>query len=473
MDNSNFERSLSKSLNSLNIEFKPGTRVSGTIIEIDRKSVFVDIKSKSEGIINREELVDKEGNITVEIGDTIEAYFVSDRNGEITLTIKMTGTFISKHLEEAYHSGIPVEGKVTEERKGGYSVKIAGKDAFCPYSQIDIYRKDPETFIDNTFSFIVTEMSRSNFVVSRRKLLEQDRKRRIQFLKENMEVGNVVPATIVNIKDFGVFVDLDGCDGFIPISELAWGRVENPEEIVKTGDRVDVQVKALDWENNKITLSFRAVHTPWETIADKYPAGTVVNARITRLAPFGAFAEVEKGIEGLIHISKLNPGKRINHPKEAVTEGEIVSVVVEKVDLETQRIALAINFSAKTTSDEEIDGAPITTVIEGISIKGTVEGLKNFGIFVRLTPTQNGLLHVSEIKDAKELDITLKVMSKRYPIGSEIDVTVKQIKDGKISLALTGKMSNSEDKAWKDFNKAKKTKSFGTSLADAFDGLEL
>ena len=473
MDNLNFERSLSKSLNSLNIEFKPGTKVSGTIIEIDRKSVFVDIKSKSEGIINREELVDKEGNITVEIGDTIEAYFVSDKNGEITLTVKMTGTFISKHLEEAYHSGIPVEGKVSEERKGGYSVKIAGKDAFCPYSQIDIYRKDPETFIGNTFSFIVTEMNRSNFVVSRRKLLEQERKNRILYLKENMVVGNIIPATIVNIKDFGVFVDLDGCDGFIPISELAWGRVENPEEIVNTGDRVDVQVKALDWENNKITLSFRAVHTPWETIADKYPAGTVVNAKITRLAPFGAFAEVEKGIEGLIHISKLNPGKRINHPKEAVTEGEIVSVVVEKVDLETQRIALAINFSAKTAADEGINDAPITTVIEGISIKGTVEGLKNFGIFVRLTPTQNGLLHVSEIKDAKNPDITLKVMSKKYPIGSEVDVTVKQIKDGKISLTLTGKAGSSEDQAWKDFSKTKKTKSFGTSLADAFDGLEL
>ena len=472
MDISSFESSLSKSLKSLNIEFNPGAIVSGKIIEIDRKSVFVDISSKSEGIINREELVDKEGNLTVEIGDSIEAYFVSDKGGEITLTVKMTGTFISKHLDEAYQSGIPVEGKVGEERKGGYSVKIAGKDAFCPYSQIDLYRKDPETFIGNTYSFIVTEMNRSNLVVSRRKLLEQNKKLRIQFLKENMEVGNIVSATVQNIKDFGVFVDLDGCDGFIPISELAWGRIENPEELVSVGDRVEVKVKAFDWENNKITLSFRAVHTPWETIAEKYPVGTVVNAKITRLAPFGAFAEIEKGVEGLIHISKLNPGRRINHPKDAVTVGEIVSVEVDKVDLDAQRIALARNFSAQL-SEAEGDSAPITTIIEGVSLKGTVEGLKNFGIFVRLTSTQNGLLHISEIKNDKEPDISLKVLSKRYPIGSEINVTIKQINNGKISLALTGKMGSSENKAWKDLNKTKKNASFGTSMADAFDGLEL
>ena len=473
MDISNFECSISKSLSSLNLEFKPGTKVTGTIIAIDRRSVFVDINSKSEGIINREELVDKEGNLSVKVGDDIEAYFVSDNDGEITLAVKMTGKFINHHLEEAYQSGIPVEGKVSEERKGGYNIKIAGKDAFCPYSQIDLYRREPIFFIGNTFSFMITEMNRFNIVVSRRRLLEQEKIKRIQYLKENLEVGNVISGTVLNIKDFGVFVDLDGCDGFIPISELAWGRVEKPEEIVSIGDKVKVEVKALDWENNRITLSFRSAQTPWETIAEKYPAGTVVNAKITRLASFGAFAEIEKGIEGLIHISKLNPGKRINHPKDAVTEGEIVSVVVEKVDKETQRIALARSFSVQADSDSDMNSEPITTVIEGMSLKGTVEGLKNFGIFIRLTPTQNGLLHISEIKKENEPDITLKVLNKRYPIGSEVGVTVKQINDGKIALALTSNLENSEGKAWQDFNKAKKSGSFSTSMADAFEGLEL
>jgi S1 RNA binding domain protein len=148
-------------------------------------------------------------------------------------------------------------------------------------------------------------------------------------------------------------------------------------------------------------------------------------------------------------------------------------VVVEKVDMETRRIGLARNFSVQVDSDTEADSSPIITVIEGISIKGTVQGLKNFGIFVQLTPTQNGLLHISEIKKDNESDITLKVLSKRYPIGSEINVTVKQIRDGKISLGLTEKMVNSEDKAWKNFTKSKNNESFGTSIADAFDGLEL
>ena len=260
---------------------------------------------------------------------------------------------------------------------------------------------------------------------------------------------------------------MDGCDGFIPISELAWGRVEKPEEIVSIGDRVNVEVKALDWENNRITLSYRSVQAPWETIMEKYPPGTVVSSKITRLAPFGAFAEIEKGIEGLIHISKLNPGKRINHAKDAVTEGEIVSIVIEKIDPETKRISLARSFSL------EADSTQITTVIEGIAIKGIVEGIKPFGIFVKLTPTQNGLLHVSEIKDEKETNLTLKDLTKKYPMASEINVTVKQIKDGKISLALTDKAGNSENKAWDDFRKTKQSDDFGTSLSDAFGDLKL
>ena len=471
MDIAKFENSLTASINSLNIEFTPGTKVKGTIIAIDKRSIFVDISSKSEGIINREELIDKEGNLTVEAGDDIEAYFVSDNDGEITLTVKMTGKFTNSHLEEAYHSGIPVEGKVISETKGGYKVSIANKDAFCPYSQIDLYRKDPETFIGNTYTFIIKEMNRFNIVVSRRKQLEREKIIRVEFLKETLNIGSLIAGTVRNIKNFGVFVDLDGCDGFIPISELAWGRVENPEEIVSMGDKINVEVKNLDWENNKITLSFRAVQTPWESIADKYPVGSVISAKITRLAPFGAFAELEKGIEGLIHISKLNPGIRINHPKDAVTVGEIVSVEVDKVDLELNRISLARNFSA--SSDPDSNDNPIVTIVKGLSITGTVEGIKNFGLFVKLTPTQNGLLHISAIKTPEDQDMSLKTLSKKYPIGSELKVTIKDINDGKISLLLSDRAESSEDKAWNDFSKLKKQKSFGTSMADAFDGLNL
>ncbi|MCP4176224.1 MAG: S1 RNA-binding domain-containing protein [bacterium] len=466
-----FKEKLNASISNLNVEFKPGTKVSGEIIAIDRKSIFVDINSKSEGIINREELVDKEGNLTVKVGDKIEAYFVSDRNSEISLTVKMTGSFIAKHLEEAYQSSIPVEGKIADERKGGYFVKVANKEAFCPYSQVDLYPKEPENYIGNTYSFIITEMNRFNIVVSRRKLLEQEKVQRIGYLQEHLKENDIISGTVLSIKDFGVFVDLDGCEGFIPISELTWGHVEDPNEIVKTGDRIKVAVKKLDWTNNRITLSFRSAQTPWDEIAEKYQIGTVIKAKITRLATFGAFAELEKGIEGLIHISKLDPGRRLNHAKDAVKVGEIIPVVVENIDIERQRIALSRDFSGNIDSDDA--SQEFTAIETGMGTVGTVEGIKAFGIFVRLNPVQTGLLHISEIKDNNSGELSLKELSKKYPLGSTVSVVIKSMKDGKISLSRSDNLGNSEDAAWRDFSKKKSDKSFGTSLSDAFDGLDL
>jgi small subunit ribosomal protein S1 len=465
-----FKEKLNSSISKLNVEFKPGTKVSGEIIAIDRKSIFVDINSKSEGIINREEFVDKEGNLTVEIGEKIEAYFVSDKNSEITLTVKMTGSFIAKHLEEAYQSGIPVEGKILEERKGGYSVKVANKEAFCPYSQVDLYPKEPENYVGNTYSFIITEMNRFNVVVSRRKLLEQEKVQRISYLQENLKEDDIVSGTVLTIKDFGVFIDLDGCEGFIPISELTWGHVEDPNEVVKVGDRIKVAVKKLDWTNNRITLSFRSAETPWDKIAEKYQVGTIIKAKITRLAAFGAFAELEKGIEGLIHISKLDPGRRLNHAKDAVKVDEIVPVVVENIDIERQRIALSRDFSGNIDSD---DNQEFTAIETGLETVGTVEGIKVFGVFIRLNPVQTGLLHISEIKDNKTGDLSLKELSKKYPLGSTVSVVIKTMKDGKISLARADNLGANEDAAWRTFSKNKSNKSFGNSMSDAFNGLDL
>ena len=462
------------SIDKLNIRFEPGSRVSGEIIAIDRRSIFVDINAKSEGIINREELLDKEGNLTVKEGDIIEAYFVSDRKGEITLTVKMTGKIISHHLDDAYESGIPVEGKVTEERKGGYSVKVADRDAFCPYSQIDMYPKSPEDYLGNNYTFIITEMNRFNTVVSRRKLIEREKAKKLEQLKTTLEIGDIISGTVLNIKNFGVFVDLGYVEGFIPISELAWGRIENPEEIVAVGDPVTVEVKALDWENNKITLSLKNAKISWDEIAEKYPVGKTVKAKIVSLTDFGAFAELEKGISGLIHISKLSTGKRINHARDAVSEGEILDVVIERVDIENKKISLARDYSADVgESTPVIAGNNEEIRIDGV-YKGTVDGLKNFGVFVRLNPLKSGLLHISEIKKPTDGDISLKELSKRYPIASEIEVVVKSMDSGKISLTLAANLENSEDAEWKTFKKSKeKDLSAGSSFSDAFDKLGL
>ena len=469
MNFNDFNRSIDK----LNIRFEPGTKVSGEIIAIDRKSIFVDINAKSEGIINREEFLDKEGNLTVKEGDIVEAYFVSDKRGEITLTVKMTGKFINRHLDEAYESGIPVEGKVLEERKGGYTVKIADKDAFCPFSQIDLYPKSAEDYIGNNYTFLITEMNRFNTVVSRRKLIEREKNKKLEQLKETLEIGDIISGTILNIKDFGVFVDLGYVEGFIPVSELGWGRIDSPEDIVSIGDPVTIEVKALDWEKNRITLSLKNASISWDEIADKYPTGKTLKAKIVSLTDFGAFAELEKGISGLIHISKLSTGKRINHPRDVVTEGEIVDVVIEQVDIEKKKISLARDYSMQQDSSQPAEINSTEIRIDGL-YKGIVDGLKNFGIFVRLNPLKSGLLHISEIKKPTDNAISLKELSKRYPIGSTIDVVVKSMDGNKISLTTAANMENSEAKSWTDFKTSKSKKEpVDSSFSDAFDKLGL
>jgi small subunit ribosomal protein S1 len=469
MDFNDFNNSIDK----LNIRFEPGTKVSGEVIAIDRRSIFVDINAKSEGIINREELLDKEGNLTVKEGDIVEAYFVSDRKGEITLTVKMTGKIISHHLDDAYESGIPVEGKVTAERKGGYSVKVADRDAFCPYSQIDMYPKSPEDYLGNNYTFLITEMNRFNTVVSRRKLIEREKAKKLESLKATLEIGDVINGTVLNIKPFGVFVDIGFVEGFIPVSELAWGRIDKPEDILSIGESVTIEVKALDWDKNRITLSLKNAQTSWEDISDKYPVGKTVKAKIVSLTDFGAFAELEKGISGLIHISKLSTGKRINHAKEAVSEGELIDVVIENVDIESKKISLSRDYSANISNDPKTPSTP-DIIEKGCCYSGIVEGLKSFGIFVKLNPLKKGLLHISEIKKPTDSDISLKELSKRYPIGSNVDVVVKSIEDNKISLTLASNLENSEDAEWKTFKRSKaQNDSFGASFNDAFDKLGL
>jgi len=338
---------------NIRIKLEPGTKIQGTVIAIDKKSVFLDINSKSEGIINCEELTDKKGDLIVNVGDKVDAYFVSDKGGEIILTVKMSGKFVAGHLEDAYRSRIPVDGKVIEERKGGYLIKVSGKDAFCPYSQIDLFLKEPASYIGNSYSFIITEMNKFNTVLSRRKLLEKEKVKRIEYLRETLNEGDLITGTVISMKDFGVFVDLNGCEGFIPISELAWGRIENPSELLKADDRIKVAVKRLDWENNKITLSYRSAQTSWDEIADRYPIGKLLSGKVTRLTNFGAFVELEKGIEGLIHISRIDPGRKINHPRESLTVGDVVSIVIESIDKETQKISLARDFSGENSFSDQ------------------------------------------------------------------------------------------------------------------------
>jgi len=472
-----FASALEASFDNLVTSFTPGQKVKGTVVSISKNTVFVDVNSMSEALISSEEFLE-DGELTVKVGDEVEGFYLNSSDGSINLTVKMSGAVNSAQLEEAYANGIPVDGKVMEERKGGFAVKIAGESAFCPYSQMSLHRvADTSVFVGNTYSFNISEYSSRNLVVSRRVQLEKEREAKREALEEILTVGDIITGTVAKIMDFGVFVDLDGVDGFIPISELSWSRAESPLDYVSPGDVVNVKVKDLDWVNNKITLSFRSAQTPWESITEKYVVGSTVEATITRLESFGAFAKLEKGIEGLIHISKFGTGKRINHPREIVSVGDKVEVVVDSIDDETQRIALSRSVMSDIVTDDSPAVASVLSanavIEEGAAIKGIVDGITDFGVFVKLTPTKSGLLHVSQIDAKTNAHNAQQVLSEMFAAGSELEVVVQELKGDRISLTTLDKYNaDKEDRAMNTSHISSNDSDFG-GLGGMFDGLDL
>ncbi|MFP7753350.1 30S ribosomal protein S1 [Thermodesulfobacteriota bacterium B35] len=324
---------------------QPGDRIEATVAGIDGENVFLDVGLKSEGVMSAAEVRDSEGRITISPGDTIRVFLLSQRGGEMIFTTRVgSGQASLQELEDAFHSGIPVEGRVTGEIKGGFSVTMAGQRAFCPYSQMDIRRvEDPDDYLDRTFSFRIIEFSDQgrNIIVSARAVLEEERARQRQQLQETLEEGMQVRGSVTSIRDFGAFVDIGGVDGLIPISEMAWGQTERVADILSRGQEVEVVVKRLDWENERITLSLReTTENPWAGVNEKYPVGSVHQGRVTRLAAFGAFVTLEAGVDGLLHISKLGSGRRINHPREVLEAGQEITVRIDAVDPDQQRISL-------------------------------------------------------------------------------------------------------------------------------------
>jgi small subunit ribosomal protein S1 len=325
---------------------QPGDKIEATVAGISGESVFLDIGAKSEGIIEAAELRDEDGNLTVKPGDTISAYLLANRKGEMVFTSKLgAGHSGLAELEEAFHSGIPVEGRVKGEIKGGFEVTVAGQRAFCPYSQMDVRRvEDAASYIDNSYVFKVIEFKNRgrNIIVSARSVLEEERQQQREELKKNLSEGDQVEGVVSSIRDFGAFVDIGGIDGLIPISELAWGQVKRVDDVLDIGQQVTVIVKSMDWERERISLSLKeTMESPWAKAEEKYPEGSIHLGMISRLADFGAFVTLEPGVDGLVHISKLGAGRRINHPREVVEAGQEISVRIEGLDLEANKISLA------------------------------------------------------------------------------------------------------------------------------------
>ena len=329
-------------------QLSPGQKIKAVVVDVSQDSIFLDVGGKSEGFVDRKELEDETGDVTVETGDTLEVYFLSSARNEMLFTTKIGGGSTSlAHLEEAYRNGIPLEGFIKKEIKGGFEVTVAGKiRTFCPYSQMDIRRiSDAEDYVGEHMLFRITEYKENgrNIILSRRIILEEEREEKRELLKETLQEGMTVQGVITSIQKFGAFVDIDGIEGLIPISEIGWSRIEDIQEILTEEQKVEVVILKLDWENDRYSFSLKqALPDPWESISQKLPVGSSHSGTVVRLTKFGAFVNLEEGIDGLIHISKLGGGRRINHPKEVLDEGQTVEVKIEDIDAEQKRLSLAL-----------------------------------------------------------------------------------------------------------------------------------
>lgn len=361
MEEENFAELLEQSLPQV-ARLEAGQKMEAVILSITEDWIFLDVGQKSEGVVDKKELLDAEGNLTVSEGQSLAVYFLSRAGGELRFTTRIGGAAGMSQLEEAWRSGIPVDGLVVKEIKGGFEVRLPGNlRAFCPYSQMDLRRvENPEELLEKHFDFKISQFGEKgrNIVLSRRVLLEEERRLQRETLKETLREGAVVKGTVTSVQDFGAFIDIGGLEGLLPISEIGWGRVENIREALSAGQEVEVAVTKLDWENERFSFSLKAtLADPWEMVAENYPEGSTHTGRVARLTTFGAFVTLGNGVDGLIHISKLGGGKKIHHPREAVKEGQSVEVKVEAVDAGKRRISLSLLKSGaaeELVTEEEI-----------------------------------------------------------------------------------------------------------------------
>ena len=333
--------------------FRPGEKACGTVVRIGADAVFVDMGGKSEGYISRAELEEPDGGLTVAEGDEVSAWFVGSA-GDMRFSVRMGGPDTgTSQLAAAAENRVPVAGTVTAEIKGGYEVRLAGNArAFCPYSQMDLRRREePAAHVGERLSFLITKFSEDgrDIVLSRRAVLEEERREARERLRERLEPGMVCRGRITAVRDFGAFVEVEGVEGLIPVSEVSWGRVEDLRGRLKPGDEVEVAALKLDWDNDRLTFSLKAA-APDPFSDSRFAPGTSHQGRVTRLAPFGAFVALgDDGPEGLVHVSALAGGRRIHHPREVVRVGDELRVRVERIDPEKRRISLV---PAEMAADE-------------------------------------------------------------------------------------------------------------------------
>jgi small subunit ribosomal protein S1 len=370
-------------------QLSPGEKLAATIVGIDGESIFLDVGTKSEGVIETAEFLDENGELGVAIGDSVTVYCLKGGPTGQLFTRSLGSGAGGAHLEEAWRSGIPVEAHVKAEIKGGFELTLSGNvRAFCPYSQMGMRRVEDaaQTYLGTTLSVLITrfEAGGRNVVVSARAFQEEERRLKKEELQETLEEGQTVDGVISSVQSFGIFVDIGGVDGLVPVSEVGWSRIDNLQDIYSVGQPVSAVLKSIDWENDRIGLSIKeTLEDPWEKGVNSLSEGSVCVGTIARLAPFGAFVTLLPGVDGLIHISKLGGGRRINHPREMVEERQDIEVVIESIDYESRRIALAPSDYVSPEDEADKERSEFTDFAKKQKGKPQSGGMGSFGALLK------------------------------------------------------------------------------------------
>jgi small subunit ribosomal protein S1 len=458
-------------------KFKGGSLVEGTVSAIKGDDVFVDIGYKSVGTVGLKEF----GENAPAVGDKVTVMLVKledDKTGLVDVSKRRADDKIRwEKILDRYVEGCVVTGTIKSVVRGGLLVAIDDVEAFLPGSQVDVTPvKDLEPYVGQTFEFKVIKISneRRNLIVSRRELIEGTMAEKRAELLASLEKGQIRKGHVKNITDFGAFIDLDGIDGLLHITDMSWGRVKHPSEILKVGQELDVMVLDVDRERERISLGLKqTVPNPWDSILEQFPVGSRVAGKVVNLAAYGAFVEIAPGIEGLVHISEFSWTKRVARASDMLSVGDEVQVVVLSVDVENQKIALGIRQTQANPWDTVQDRYPV-----GSRVHGKVRNFTAYGAFVELEEGIDGMIHVSDMSWTRKVNHPSECLQK----GQEVDAVVLDVnaKEQRISLSLKAAMQDPWDEIAKKFpvgavvkGKVSKIASFGAfvELEDGVDGL--
>ncbi|HEY2962946.1 MAG TPA: 30S ribosomal protein S1 [Pyrinomonadaceae bacterium] len=423
-----------------------GEVVRGTVVGLSERGVVIDFGYKSEGIVNPAEFTEN-GQLTVKAGDEVEVLVKSMETGDGLPVLSRADAVRMKawdDLEKAYREGSSVKGRVVDRIKGGLRVDIDGIAAFLPGSQVDVRPvRNLDSLRNQTIEAKVIKLNRkrSNVVLSRKAVIEQQNTGRKDQTLQQIEEDIVVEGQIKNLTDYGAFVDLGGVDGLLHVTDMSWGRLQNPNELFKVGDTIQVKVLKFDRERERVSLGYKQLlPDPWSSVEERFPVGTRMSGRVASVADYGAFVELEPGVEGLVHVSEMSWSKRVKHPSKVVNPGDMVEVEVLSVDPKARRISLGM---------KQVQENPWQTLHEryhvGTRVHGRVRNLTDFGAFIEIEDGVDGLVHVSDISWSRRIKHPSEVLKK----GQEIDAVITSIDSENRRLSLS--IKDLEPNAWEKF----------------------